>query len=226
MNRSFEERPMGRILLIEDEELIKNQIKNELASYGDVHALDLHSQITPDSFKGKYDLIIADYYLGNRNCFEFIEEYRYFIGAVPMILMSGKPSIEMLQEAIDLKVFTFINKPVDINDLKKKVEKFYNFNPDFSLYGHKIILYKDDWTVKVDAKLHDLTETEFKIFRYAIERQNQVIDRQELIKHLWGNSISSRNKLDTHLTNLKNKVNFVKEKLQTIPRVGYKFKDE
>ena len=108
--------------------------------------------------------------------------------------------------------------------LKSKIETFYTFNPDFEIRGNKIILFQDDWSIKINDELFELTETEFKILRYFLERENQVLDRQELIHYLWGNSKSSRNKLHTHLTNLKNKVPFVKEALQTIPRVGFKLK--
>lgn len=130
----------------------------------------------------------------------------------------------MLSEALEEKIYAFIQKPIDIEKLKRKIETFYTFNPDFELSGHKFVLFQDEWSVKVDEDLIELTETEFKILRYCLERENQVIDRQELILYLWGNSKSSRNKLDTHLTNLKNKVQFIKEHLQTIPRVGFKLK--
>lgn len=215
---------MGHILLIEDEEVARNFLRENISCYGSVSAVESLSEIDSEILKDKYDLIIADYYLQDRNCFEVLAEFRYHLGPVPLILISGKPSVEMLSQALEEKVYAFIQKPVDIQKLKKKIETFYTFNPDFEIKGYKIVLFQDDWSVKINDQLFELTETEFKIFRYFLERENQVIDRQELIHYLWGNSKASRNKLDTHLTNLKNKVFFVKECLQTIPRVGFKLR--
>lgn len=215
---------MGHILIIEDEESSRSFIKDNISCYGNISTISAHGDMDADILKHKYDLIIADYYLKDRNCFQLLSEYRYQLGPVPIILISGRPSVEMLSEALEEKIYAFIQKPIDIKKLKNKIETFYAFNPDFELRGHKFILFQDDWSVKVDDQLVELTETEFKIFRYFLEREKLVIDRQELIVYLWGNSKSSRNKLDTHLTNLKNKVPFIREHLQTIPRVGFKIK--
>lgn len=215
---------MGHILLIEDEEVARNFLLESLSCYGNVSAVESLSESDSEVFKNKYDLIIADYYLRDKNCFELLAEFRYHLGPVPLILISGRPSVEMLSQALEEKVYAFIQKPVDIEKLKKKIETFYTFNPDFEITGHKIILFQDDWSVKINDELFELTETEFRILRYFLERENQVIDRKELIHYLWGNSKASRNKLDTHLTNLKNKVLFVKQHLITIPRVGFKLR--
>jgi DNA-binding response OmpR family regulator len=216
---------LGHILIIEDEENARSFLKDNVSCYGNISTISTYEDVNAEILKNKYDLIIADYYLKDKNCFQFLSEYRYQLGPVPLILVSGRPSVEMLAEALEEKIFAFIPKPIDILKLKSKIESFYNFNPDFELRGHKFVLFQDNWSVKIDdGELIDLTETEFKIFRYCLEREKQVIDRQELIHYLWGNSKSSRNKLDTHLTNLKSKISFVKENLLTIPRVGFKIK--
>lgn len=215
---------MAHILVIDGEENSRKFLQDSVSCYGSVSSIGAIDDINAQILKHKYDLIIADYYLNDKNCFQLLSDYRYHLGPVPLILISGKPSVEMLAQAIEEKVYAFIEKPIDINKLKRKIETFYSFNPDFVINGTKLVLFQDDWSVKIDEKLTELTETEFKILRYFLERENQVIDRQELIQYLWGNSKFSRNKLDTHLTNLKNKLPFIKEQLQTIPRVGFKLK--
>lgn len=213
---------MGNILIIEDEETARHFLRDNVSCYGNVSSINSIEKIDIEILKNKYDLIIADYYLSNKNCFQFLSDYRYHLGPVPLILVSEKPSVEMLSEALEEKIYAFIKKPIDVEKLKQKIETFYSFNPRIELNDHKFVLFQDEWNVEVDGELIDLTETEFKILRYCLERESQIIDRQELIFYLWGNSKSSRNKLDTHLTNLKSKVQFVKEHLQTIPRVGFK----
>lgn len=215
---------LAHILVIEDEDNSRKYLHESISCYGNVSSVGNVEDIDAQILKHKYDLIIADYYLNDKNCFQLLSEYRYHLGPVPVILISGRPSVEMLAQAIEEKVYAFIEKPVDINKLKRKIETFYTFNPDFVIANTKLILFQDDWSVKIEDKLTELTETEFKILRYLLERENRVIDRQELIQYLWGNSKFSRNKLDTHLTNLKNKLPFIKEHLQTIPRVGFKLK--
>lgn len=215
---------MGHILIIEDEENSRSFLRENVACYGNVSTISTLEDVNNEILKNKYDLIIADYYLKDKNCFQLLSQYRYHLGPVPVILISGRANVEMLVEALEEKIFAFIPKPIDLQKLKSKIESFYSFNPDFELRGQKFILFQDNWSVKINDEMIDLTETEFKIFRYCLEREKQVIDRQELIQYLWGNSKSSRNKLDTHLTNLKSKIPFIKENLQTIPRVGFKIK--
>jgi DNA-binding response OmpR family regulator len=215
---------LAHILVIDDEESSRKFLLDNISCYGNVSTVGVHEIANSEVLKSKYDLIIADYYLQDKNCFQLLSDHRYQLGTIPLILISGKPSVEMLIEAIEEKVYAFIAKPIDIGKLKRKIETFYTFNPDFNVNGTSIILYKDDSSVKVSDQRIDLTETEFKILRYFLEREKQIISRQELIVFLWGNAKFSRNKLDTHLTNLKNKLPFLKEHLQTIPRVGFKLK--
>ena len=215
---------MRNILIIDDEEVASTYLINHISCYGNISAIGANVNFNTEILKNKYDLIIAEYYLKDKNCFQFISEYRLQLGPVPLILVSGKPTVEMFSEALEEKIYAFLQKPVDIKKLKHKIEAFYAFNPDFKLRGQKIILFQDDWSAKVNDDLYELTETEFNILRYILEREKELIDRQALINYLWGDSKSSRNKLDTHLTNLKKKIPFIKEHLQTIPRLGFKLK--
>lgn len=215
---------MGHILIIDSEENSLRTLKDSVACYGDVSTIKTYANINSEMLKQKFDLIISDYHVQDRSCFQVLSEFRHILGPVPLILVSNKPSVEMLTEALEQKIYAFLEKPVDLKRLKGKIENFYSFNPDFEIQGRKIALIKEEWCVNIDDERIELTETEFKIFRYILEREKELIDRKQLIKYLWGETKASRNKLDTHLTNLKSKIAFLKENLQTIPRIGFKLK--
>lgn len=215
---------MGHILIIDSEEQSLCALKDSVACYGDVSTIKSYASINSEMLKQKFDLIISDYHVQDRSCFQVLSEFKHLMGPVPLILVSNKPSVEMLTEALEQKIYAFLEKPVDLTRLKGKIENFYSFNPDFVIQGRKIVMIKEDWSVSIDNERIELTETEFKIFRYILERKKELIDRKQLIKYLWGENKASRNKLDTHLTNLKSKTAFLKENLQTIPRIGFKLR--
>jgi DNA-binding response OmpR family regulator len=66
-----------------------------------------------------------------------------------------------------------------------------------------------------------LTPSEFMILEMLVDSHGRRISREEISHALWGKSVVSKNTLNTHLYNLKNKIPSLSDKLKVIYGSGY-----
>jgi DNA-binding response OmpR family regulator len=60
--------------------------------------------------------------------------------------------------------------------------------------------------VNVNDKEIPLTLIEYKLLLFIIENDGKIASREETIKYVWGKELISKNVLNTHLFNLKQKL--------------------
>lgn len=73
-----------------------------------------------------------------------------------------------------------------------------------------------------------LTLKEYALLEYFMRNPNKVVNREELLSHLWDFNYSSfSNVVDVHIKNLRKKLDRYGNKnlLQTVRGVGYQLKD-
>lgn len=117
MGYSFK-RVMAKILVIDDEQSIRNTLKEileyedfkvDLASEG-LQAIDLVE-------KNTYNAILCDIKMPGMDGIEVLEKIMAINPDVPVIMISGHGNIDTAVEAIKKGAYDFIEKPLDLNRL-------------------------------------------------------------------------------------------------------------
>ena len=83
--------------------------------------------------KEKYDLLISDVNMPGNRYLEFIREQSDLDEVLPIILVTGYPSLESASNATELNVINYLLKPVDIDDLMHWVNFGLNLSKKISL---------------------------------------------------------------------------------------------
>jgi len=71
-----------------------------------------------------YDLLIADFRMPGFNGLELIKGVRYLDSRVPIMLMTGFGSMSIREEADQLGVDLYVDKPFDVDKMLSAVRKF------------------------------------------------------------------------------------------------------
>jgi two-component system response regulator HydG len=108
------------ILLIEDEEILRFTFKSFLVRAG-------HEVVTAEGYDaalkvisgGELDLIIADIVLKGHTGLDILREIRARGMRTPVVMITGKPSIETASEAVRLGAYDYLIKPVEKDGLLK-----------------------------------------------------------------------------------------------------------
>jgi len=115
------------ILIVDDEQIIRNVLKRKLESTTSykvfmaddgVPALELFQRET-------IDLVVSDLLMKQMNGIELLRKLKALQPQVPVIIITGYGSLDDAIEAIHLGAEDFIKKPFDINDVIETIDKTF-----------------------------------------------------------------------------------------------------
>ncbi len=109
---------MSRILVIDDEQSIRNSLK-EVLEY-EKYEVDLATEGREalEMFeKNQYDVVLCDIKMPKMDGIEVLEEIYRQTTDIPVIMISGHGNIDTAVESIKKGAYDFIEKPLDLNRL-------------------------------------------------------------------------------------------------------------
>ncbi|MCI9259706.1 MULTISPECIES: response regulator transcription factor [Romboutsia] len=219
-----------RLLLVEDEKqlsealqqiLIRNKYSVDAVYNGD-EGLDY-------SLTGVYDVIILDIMLPKLNGLEILKMIRRRKISTPVILLTAKDSVEDKILGLDSGADDYLPKPFSPDELLARLRALTRRNGDF--INENILEFSDirlnlsTYDMEVNDNSITLTQKEFEILKYFMQRPKLVVSKDDLITKLWGfDSDVEHNNIEVYISFLRKKLAYVESnvKITTIRRVGYR----
>lgn len=219
------------ILVIEDEESIRNIIKAFLedAGYTVIVAADGLEGI--EQFR-KYtpDLILLDLMLPKMDGFAVCEILRKE-SQVPIIMLTALDDDVSQMKGFDALADDYITKPFSMPVVIKRIKAVMRRTEQDVTDKNTIIHYKeitldmDSFIVLVGDEKISLTTKEFDILKLLLENQDRVVTREKLLNNVWGYDYFGDEKIvNTHIKNIRKKLGI--DCIETIRGVGYKIAKE
>lgn len=214
------------ILVCDDEELIRNVIKEYLTL--DSYVVDEASDGKEAVEKAKatnYDLIIMDIMMPHMDGYLACKEIKKFKN-VPFIMLSARSEEYDKLIGFDLGIDDYVTKPFSPKELVARVKavlKRSNKIEDKLVFdGLEIDELAHE--VKVDGKKVNLTPKEFELLRYLVANKNIALTREQLLINIWGYDFYGDDRtVDTHIKTLRNNLGKYRKFIVTVRAVGYKF---
>jgi PAS domain S-box-containing protein len=188
----------NRILVIEDEEILRFTFKSFLSKEGHavITAEDYHSALKVIS-ETELDLIIADIILGGNTGIDILRKVKEKNMKCPVIMITGQPSIDTAAEAVRLGAYDYLPKPVEKHDLIKITNQALQF---------KSILDEKDRMEAEKEKYRSDLETIFRSVQEGIvtvDSEMQVTKVNEAFEHICG--LNRQEILGRRLSNFSNR---------------------
>ena len=178
------------------------------------------------------DLIILDVMMPKKDGLQACREIRVAGISTPLILLTARSSEVDKVLGLELGADDYLAKPFGMLELIARVKallrrvqrtteidmvKFSNVQIDFKAYK----------AVRNDHEPIDLSAREYRLLRYLVAKQGNVVSRDELLDEVWGyNSYPTTRTVDNHIARLRQKVESNVDEPQhilTVHGVGYKF---
>ncbi|MGT2757438.1 response regulator transcription factor [Streptococcus ovuberis] len=180
----------------------------------------------------EYDLILADFQLGDMNSQEFAKEINYLRPATIIIVMASCEEVQTNQEAIGRYAVSIIVKPFVIAELLDLISRIFR-GRDFIDQNCSLIqtrtAYQD---LRLDRKQHVayrgeelllLTRREYDLLA-TLMASHTPLSREQLLERVWKyESTAETNIVDVYIRYLRSKIDVPGRPsyIQTIRGVGY-----
>ncbi|CEI71768.1 MULTISPECIES: response regulator transcription factor [Romboutsia] len=203
---------MFTIMIIEDNELIRNEIHNllDLNRYKTIKVNDFNS-ITKQVKEYNPDLILLDINLPDEDGFKICTEIRSF-SKVPIIFVTSRnTNIDELM-GITLGADDFITKPYNTQILLARIASllkraYPNEKTIDNIEHNGITLNILKSTIEKNDKSVELTKNEFKILHYLLINKGKIVSRVDILEYLWDSALFvNDNTLTVNITRIRSKV--------------------
>ena len=202
-------RNMKKILIIEDDESVRGELKELLNNAGyDALILDDYTNMLEDILNIHPDLILLDINIPYMNGEVLLKNLRK-VSNIPVIMVTSKNTEVDEVLSMSYGADDYITKPYNptilllrIGAVLKRGEK----NITDTILYHDILIEVKRGIVKKGHEEVILTKNEMIIFLYLYERMGSIVARDELMTELWNNDeYINDNALTVNISRLRNK---------------------
>ena len=203
---------MQKILIIEDDEKLRNELETFLNKNGFVAtSLKKFDNAVEDILNEKADLLLLDINLPYTDG-EFICKEIRKISNVPIIMVTSRDSEMDELLSLNYGADQYVTKPYNIQILLAKIvgllkrNQNAGNNPDKIDCGEFVLNTAGRIVEKEDNKV-ELTKNEYKILEYLVLHRQQVISRDEIMDYLWeSEEFVDDNTLNVNIKRLRTKL--------------------
>ena len=218
---------MKKILIIEDEETIRNELKTLLENSGyEVLMLEKFTNAKEDIKSMTLDLILLDINLPNINGEMLLKEIRKESN-IPVIMVTSR--VCEVDEVLSMSYGAddYITKPYNPTILLLRIQNIFKRmeNNRDDLFYDDIVVNPKKGILEKNGKVLELTKNEMIIFTYLLNNRGRIVNRDDLMTDLWNNNdFINDNGLTVNISRLRNKLQDfgLENKIETRKGQGYK----
>lgn len=182
-----------RILLVEDEENIRDVVKLNLELEGyEVVTSDNGRQAIKYFHEQHFDLLMLDVMLPEIDGFQICEQVRLTNLDVPIIFLTAKDTAPDRITGLKKGADDYLTKPFNLEELLLRVQNLIKRSvkspentPEIYNFGSNQINFKT-YEARGNQGEFNLTKKEAMLLKLLIDRKNEVVSRQQILQSVWG----------------------------------------
>jgi two-component system phosphate regulon response regulator PhoB len=231
----------SRILVVEDEELIREMLVVALEEEGyevitaadGRSALEYFKNSEPSTGESPFDLLILDLMLPQINGLDICRLLRHQGNSVPILMLSAKGSETDRVLGLEVGADDYLTKPFSMRELVARCRALLRRQRLSTLPQLPVLKYKDvtlnpqECRVLVRGQEVSLSPKEFRLLELFMSYARRVWSREQLLDQVWGPDFVGDSKtVDVHIRWLREKLEqdpSHPEYIVTVRGFGYRF---
>jgi len=199
-----------KILLAEDDTNLGTLLANYLKAKSYDVTLCVDGEIALKRFKEQlFDFIILDVMMPVKDGFSVAKEIRSIDEEIPILFLTAKSMKDDKLQGFDVGADDYMTKPFAMEELVARVnailKRSYKEGKKETSFKIGDIAY--DYlaqTIQIKDEQSKLTTKENELFYLLVKSEGEVLDRNEALKHVWGddNYFNGRS-MDVYITKLR-----------------------
>ncbi len=227
---------MKRILLVEDDMNLADGLVLALESEGyEVVQVGEGRAALDEAPRGNYDLVLLDVMLPGLDGISICRQLRKDGFTLPILFISARDQSDEKIEGLVAGGDDYITKPFEVQELKARIQGIFRRQAwlakseekgDDFRFDDRRINFKT-YTASGPGGEFELTRRECMVMKYLVEREGEVVSRDQLLDAVWGyHSYPTNRTIDNFILKLR-KIFEENPKepqfIETIRGVGYRF---
>ena len=223
-----------RILLVEDSTQLSDALTSVLKrekyevenAYNGEDGLEM-------ALSNIFDLIILDVLMPKMDGFEVLSRLRMQKISTPIILLTALTEEANKVKGLDLGADDYLSKPFSIPELLARVRALTRRKGEMlsnnSMEYQEVYLDLAAYTIKCRDKSINLSQKEFEIMRYLLQKPQMIAEKEQLIAKVWGfHNDFEYNNLEVYISFLRKKLKYIGAPwtISSVRGIGYQIKSE
>ncbi len=219
-----------RLLLIEDEDTLRNQLQDQLRDAG--YAVDAAADGKEGYFMGReypFDVAIIDLGLPQMNGVEIIESLRDDGKTLPIIILTARDRWQDKVAGLEAGADDYLTKPFQLEELLARLNALLRRSVGAAqpeLQFGPISVNTSAQRVAVNDKELVLTAYEYKVLEYLVMHAGEVISKTVLTEHVYDQDFDrDSNVIEVFIGRLRKKLDPDNsyQPIETLRGRGYRF---
>jgi len=216
-----------RILVIEDEARIQAFVGRGLEAEG-------YTVVTADNgrdglelaSRGRWDLVVLDLLLPGLSGLQVLRELHAARPHLPVVILSARSDLQTKLRGFELGASDYVPKPFSLDELLARIRARLRgagpFGDEHVLRAGRVVLDLARRQARVDERVTDLSDREFRLLHHLLLHPGQVISRERLLADVWGYDFDpGSNVVDVCIRRLRQKLG-PDAPIETVRHAGYR----
>ncbi|GBD89132.1 response regulator MprA [bacterium BMS3Abin03] len=216
------------ILIAEDEIQIAEPLRKNFLEEGH------HAMIAKDGEEAlnlidkiQFDVIVLDWKMPKVTGIEVCKQLRDAENRTPIILLTALTQTSNKVQALNVGADDYVTKPFSFEELMARINavvRRYNYEQEILDFEELSVNLLERKVQTHSGNIIELTEKEFELLKFFILNQGTVINKEQLIQHVWKlNFVPKTNVCEATIKNLRKKLeeSTGKKYIKTLYGEGY-----
>ena len=229
-----------KVLLVDDDEKLRNLLKEYLEGYGYKVLTLVDGSAVPEKIERELpDIVILDIMMPVKDGLDVLKEVRMKF-SIPVIMLTAKGEAADRIVGLELGADDYLPKPFDPRELLARIkavlrrglptEEEAAGDESLIINAGGLALNRAKQTLMVEDKEVELSSTEYKLLEALMAHPNTVLSRDRLLNLARGRDFMAFDRsVDVHISKLRAKLDAYprfRKVIKTVWGTGYMFVDE
>lgn len=219
----LEKEGIMRILIVEDDQMIREGISEYLSGFGYVTIEAKDGREALSKFNNDINLVILDIQIPYINGLQVLSEIRKK-SKLPILMLTAFSDEEYKIDAFTNLADGYIEKPFSLPVLKARIDSLIkkNFGQMERFEYKNTEVNFTGYTAKINGEDIDVNAKELEILKYLLDNEGHALTRMQIIDNVWKETeeIPYDRVIDVYIKELRKKLEL--DCIVTIRNVGYK----
>jgi two-component system alkaline phosphatase synthesis response regulator PhoP len=223
-------KPMPRVLVVDDEEPILELLKYNLEKDGyevrtaadGIKAIEIAKKFLPD-------LVLLDIMMPKMDGVETCRQLRQIpeLGKTFVVFLTARSEEYSEVAGFDVGADDYITKPIKPRALTSRISALFRREmkgaiPSELIEIGSLKIDRSSYTVSIDRREINFPKKEFELLFFLAQNPNKVFTREDLLHNIWGSDVYVLARtVDVHIRKVREKIG--EDYITTVKGVGYKF---